>query len=140
MIYQDVIKISTRGFCDVVNITKQVEDIIVESEIKNGTVIVFIKGSTAGVTTIEYEEGLIKDFQETIERLVPQNKDYHHNKKWSDGNVASHIRASLLGPSLSIPLEDGEMALGTWQQIVVVDFDNRPRQREVLVQILGDKE
>jgi secondary thiamine-phosphate synthase enzyme len=139
MIFQDKIKISTKGFCDIINITKQVEDIIVESDIKNGTVVVFVKGSTAGVTTIEYEEGLIKDFQEMMERLIPQNKEYHHNKKWGDGNGASHIRASLLGPSLSIPLEEGELALGTWQQIVVVDFDNRPRQREVLVQVFGEK-
>lgn len=139
MIYQDTIKVSTRGFCDIVNVTKKVMDIVVESEIKNGIVTVFVKGSTAGITTLEYEEGLIRDFQEAMERLAPSNQDYHHNQKWGDGNGFSHIRASLLGPSLSIPFEEGELALGAWQQIVLADFDNRSRQREVIVQVVGEK-
>jgi len=139
MIYQDNLKISTRGFGDLIDITKQVADIVFGSGVKEGIVTVFVAGSTAGVTTIEYEAGAIKDFQEMMERLVPQDIDYHHNAKWGDGNGFSHIRASLLGPSLTVPIDDRELVLGTWQQIVVVDFDNRPRKREVIIQVMGEK-
>jgi len=139
MIYQDSIEISTQGFCDVINITKKVEDIVVASEIKNGLIAVFVNGSTAGVTTLEYEAGAVSDFREAIERLVPQSFNYQHNAKWGDGNGFSHIRAAILGPSLVIPLADEKMLLGTWQQVIVVDFDNRRRQRQVLIQIVGGK-
>ncbi|MBU1131584.1 secondary thiamine-phosphate synthase enzyme YjbQ [Patescibacteria group bacterium] len=139
MTYQDTIKISTKGFCDLVDITQKVSDIVFNSEVKEGIVTVFISGSTAWVTTIEYESGAIEDFQETMERLVPQNADYHHNAKWGDGNGFSHIRASLIGPSISIPIYDREMTLGAWQQIVVADFDNCSRQREVVAQVVGEK-
>ena len=139
MTYQETIKISTIGFCDVIDITQKVADVVFNSEINEGMVNVFISGSTAGITTIENEPGAIKDFQELIERLVPPDKDYHHNLKWGDGNGFSHLRASLLGPSLTIPVEDKELCLGTWQQIVVIDFDNRSRQREVIVVVVGEK-
>lgn len=138
MTYQEKIKISTKGFCDVVDITKQVADIVFGSGIEQGTVTIFVNGSTAGVTTIEYESGAIKDFQEMMERLVPQDVDYHHNAKWVDGNGFSHIRASLLGPSLTVPIDNKQMTLGTWQQVVVVDFDNRARDREVTIVVLGE--
>lgn len=130
--------IQTKGFCDVIDVTFKVQNFVRKSQIKNGLVCVFISGSTAGVTTIEYEPNLVKDFQEAMERLVPQNKKYHHRKTWGDDNGFSHIRASLLGPSLAVPLKDGKLYLGTWQQIVVCDFDNRERQREVIVEIIGD--
>ena len=138
MTYSEKIKVSTKGFCDVVDITKQVADIVFGSGIQQGIVTLFVNGSTAGVTTIEYESGAVKDFQEMMERLVPQDIDYDHNAKWGDGNGFSHIRASLLGPSLTVPIDNKQMALGTWQQIVVVDFDNRARKREVMVMVLGD--
>lgn len=125
--------ISTKGFCDLVNITDQAADFVRKSKIKEGFLSVFISGSTAGVTTIEYEEGLVQDFKETMERLVPSNKTYHHDTKWGDGNGFSHIRASLLGSSLMIPIKNGNLMLGAWQQIVVCDFDNRPRNREVVL-------
>ncbi len=139
MTYSEKIKISTKGFCDLVDITKQAADIVFGSGIQQGIVTIFVSGSTAGVTTIEYESGAIKDFQEMMERLVPQNQDYHHNAKWGDGNGFSHIRASLIGSSLTVPVDNKQMALGTWQQIAVVDFDNRSRQREVIVQVVGEK-
>ena len=139
MIYQETIQISTKGFSDLINITKDVEEIIEQSEILKGLVTIFITGSTAGVTTIEYEEGAVKDFQELMERLVPGNKDYHHNTKWGDGNGFSHVRSALIGPSLSVPLEKGQLDLGTWQQIIVADFDNRERQRKIVVQVIGEK-
>lgn len=139
MVYQDTIKVSTKGFCDLVDITKEIADIIYGSGIKEGIATIFVCGSTAGVTTIEYESGAIKDFQEMMERLVPQDIDYHHNAKWDDGNGFSHIRASLIGPSLSVPISGRKLSLGTWQQIVVADFDNRSRNREVVVQVVGEK-
>lgn len=128
-----ILTLHTAGFCDIINITNQVLDFIKESGIKDGMLLVFISGSTAGVTTIEYEEGLIQDFKEIFEKLVPSNKVYHHDKKWGDGNGFSHIRASLIGPSLVIPIQNKSLGLGTWQQIVICDFDNRPRKREVFL-------
>ena len=138
MFYSQIFNISTKGFCDIINITSQVEKIIVNSKIENGLVTVFISGSTAGVTTIEFEDGLIKDMQEMMEKLVPQNKNYHHNLRWQDGNGFSHLRASLIGASVNVPLIENELKLGHWQQIVIMDFDNKTRQREVIVQIIGD--
>jgi secondary thiamine-phosphate synthase enzyme len=129
------ITIKTTGFCDIINITDQALDFVKKSGVKEGLFLVFIPGSTAGITTIEYEEGLILDLKEIFEKLVPSNKVYHHDKKWGDGNGFSHVRASLLGPSLVIPIQNGNLSLGTWQQIVVCDFDNRPRVREVILMV-----
>ncbi|MCD6225924.1 YjbQ family protein [bacterium] len=126
------IHVSTRGFTDIIDITSLVKSQIEKEKIKEGVVCLFVTGSTAALTTIEYEPGLKKDFQEIINQLIPENKDYYHNQKWGDGNGFAHLRASLIGPSLVVPLEKGQLVLGTWQQIVLVDFDNRPREREIV--------
>ena len=131
------LNLRTHGLCHVCDITRQVEDRLVQSGVKDGTVTVFVVGSTAGVTTVEYEPGLVKDLEELFEKLAPQSGDYHHEQMWHDGNGFSHVRATLLKPSLVVPVVRGKMKLGTWQQIVVVDFDNRPRDREVVVQVMG---
>lgn len=111
---------------------------IEESEIKTGVVTIFVPGSTGGLTTVEYEPGLIKDLKEVFEELYPYKKNWMHNATWGDGNGASHIRASMLGPSLIVPFVDGEMTLGTWQQIIFIDFDVRSRTRKLIVQIMGE--
>lgn len=132
------INLKTSGDGEVIDITMQVREILLDSTITNGTVTVFVNGSTAGVTTIEYEPGLVTDFHQLWERLAPKNIPYKHNERWGDGNGFSHVRASLLGASLTVPFAERNMVLGTWQQIVLVDFDNRPRQRTVVVQVMGE--
>jgi secondary thiamine-phosphate synthase enzyme len=119
---------ATRGFNDIVNIGPSVDAWLATTGLRDGTVTLFVRGSTAGLTTIEFESGAVNDLKAAIERLAPQGIHYDHDARWGDGNGFSHIRAALLGPSLSVPLVKGELALGTWQQIVLVDFDNRPRQ------------
>jgi len=138
MVITDGITINTQGFGEIRDITPEVTEAVAESKIKSGTVTVFIPGATAGVTTIEYESGLIHDFGAMWERIVPRDIPYQHDSRWGDGNGFSHNRAALLGPSLVVPFREGRLLLGTWQQIVVVDFDNRPRQRQVTFQIMGD--
>ena len=132
------IKIKTKGDTDIIDITPKVSGALPESKIKNGILTVFVPGSTAGITTIEYEPGLLKDLPLALERLAPRDIDYYHHLTWGDGNGHSHIRAALLGASFTVPFVKGEMILGTWQQIVLVDFDNRPRNREVVIQIIGE--
>lgn len=127
--------VSTKGFCDIIDITFKVQEAVKKSGIKEGFCLVFSPGSTVGITTIENEPQLLKDFQEFIERLVPSNKEYHHDKVWGEANGFSHLRASLFPPSLAFLVEDGKVVLGTWQQIVLIDFDSRPREREVLVKV-----
>lgn len=129
--------IETEGFSDVVDVTAVVTECVRESRVESGIVTVFVAGSTAGVTTIEFEPGAVRDLKDAIERIAPVGIEYAHDARWGDGNGFAHVRAALLGPSLSVPFERGEPALGTWQQIVVVDFDNRPRERRVVVQISG---
>ena len=133
-------RIATRsqGFCDIIDITRQVMQQVAETGIKSGTVTLFIPGSTAGITTIEYEPGLVADLKQMWQRLVPDNIPYAHDRRWGDGNGFSHVRAALLGASLTVPIVNGSLTLGTWQQIVVLDFDNRPRSREIVVQIMGE--
>lgn len=131
------LRIKTKGFCHLVDITGQVEKHLAESKVRHGTVTVFVVGSTAGVTTVEYEPGLVKDLEDLFNRLAPPTREYHHEQTWHDGNGFSHVRASLLKPSLTVPVVDGGMRLGVWQQIVLVDFDNRPRNREVALQVMG---
>lgn len=138
MIVTKNISLKTRGDGDIIDITSQVEKHVVEAGVENGTVTVFVAGSTAGVTTIEYESGLLSDFKDMFEKLVPENIPYHHNARWSDGNGHAHVRASLLGASLVVPFSNGKLALGTWQQLVLVDFDNRARTRQVVLQIMGE--
>jgi secondary thiamine-phosphate synthase enzyme len=132
------ITLQSRGNCDTIDITSEVTRHVDKSGINNGTVTLFVVGSTAGVTTIEYEPNLLSDFKDMWNRLVPDNIPYQHDKTWGDGNGHSHVRASTLGPSLSIPFVNKRLTLGTWQQIIFVDFDNRPRSRKLVVQILGE--
>lgn len=138
MVTNKTINIQSKGNCDMIDITSQVTKEIINCSINNGIVTIFIAGSTAGISTIEYEEGLVSDFKNMWERNVPQNISYQHDQRWGDGNGHSHVRASLLGPSLVIPFANKKMALGTWQQIIVIDFDNRPRSREIFLQLLGE--
>jgi len=137
-VYSSMFQIKTDGFSDIKDITPKVENAIGKSNISNGIAVVFVPGSTAGITTIEYEPGVVEDLKKAIERLTPQNIHYDHDARWGDGNGFSHVRASLLGPSLSVPIINSDLQLGAWQQIVLIDFDNRPRTREVCVQILGE--
>ena len=132
------ISLETKGECDIIDITPQVGEQLTDSGIDSGTITVFVTGSTAGVTTIEFEPGLLADFEAMWERVVPRNIPYQHNLRWGDGNGYSHIRASLLGSSLVVPFHNQKLALGTWQQIGLVDFDNRPRSRQLVLQIMGD--
>jgi len=137
-IVSERIALKTRGEVDMVDITAKVESIIKESQIENGTVTVFVPGSTAAVTTIEYEPGLLMDFPALLEKIAPRNIVYEHEKRWHDGNGHSHVRASLLGPSLTVPIKDGRLTLGTWQQLVLVELDTRSRSRELIIQIIGE--
>jgi len=137
MILQKTLTIQTKGNCDMVDITPGIADVISNSSINNGTATIFVSGSTAGVTTIEYEGGLVSDFKAMWDRTVPRTIAYQHDSRWGDGNGFSHVRAALMKPSLTIPLVQGRLTLGTWQQIVFIDFDNRGRQREIIVQIMG---
>ncbi len=132
------ITLQSRGNCDLVDITSQVAKHVEKSGLDNGTVTLFIVGSTAGLTTIEYEPNLLSDFKKMWDRVIPQNIPYEHDKTWGDGNGHSHVRASTLGPSLTVPFVNKRLTLGTWQQIVFADFDNRPRSRKIAVQILGE--
>jgi secondary thiamine-phosphate synthase enzyme len=138
MIFSETISLSTKGFSDILEITHHVDAVIDRSRIENGLVTVFCPGSTGAVTTIEYESGVLKDLQKAIEKIVPSNIPYEHDKRWGDGNGFSHVRAALMKPSLTIPLIKGRLALGTWQQIVFIDFDNRRRERNILVQVMGE--
>jgi secondary thiamine-phosphate synthase enzyme len=137
-IINETITLSARGFNDMHDITGEVSNRLSEHGLKNGTVTIFVSGSTGGLTTIEYESGLEKDFAELMDKIIPQDRTYHHDARWGDGNGFSHVRASLLGPSLTVPIVDGRMTLGTWQQIVFIDFDNRPRSRSIVLQFMGE--
>lgn len=130
----------TQGYCDIIDITAKVQGQIQKEKIHRGLATLFVSGSTAALTTIEYEPGLVEDLKELLERFIPSNKKYHHDDRWGDDNGFSHLRAALLGPSLQIPIESGRLLLGTWQQIVLLDFDNRPRTREIMIQIMGETE
>jgi secondary thiamine-phosphate synthase enzyme len=138
MVATDTIALSTKGFADVIDITDKVTGIVSRSGIQNGIVTVFCSGSTGGITTIEFESGVINDFKKAIEKIVPSNIPYEHDKRWGDGNGFSHVRAALMKPSLTIPIVKGKLTLGTWQQIVFMDFDNRERDRKVVVQAVGE--
>ncbi len=132
------IKLNTKGDTDIIDITQKVASQVEESGLNDGTMTAFIPGSTAGLTTIEFESGLIKDTQRLFEELASKKRDYLHNLRWQDGNGYSHVRATLLGPSLTVPFVDKTLQLGTWQQIVLIDFDNRSRSREIVLQIMGE--
>jgi secondary thiamine-phosphate synthase enzyme len=130
-------RVSTKGFCDIIDITSRVEEAVRNSKIKEGICLVSSPGSTVGLTTIEYEPQLLKDFKEFLEKIIPSDKKYHHDDVWGEANGFSHLRSSLLKPFLVIPVENGKLILGTWQQVVFVDFDNRPREREIFVKVFG---
>ena len=132
------ITLQSRGNCDIIDITSEVARRVEKSGTDNGIVILFVVGTTAGITTIEYEPNLISDFKDMWDRVIPQNTPYEHNKTWGDGNGHSHVRASTLGASLTVPFVNKRLTLGTWQQIIFVDFDNRPRARKIAIQILGE--
>jgi secondary thiamine-phosphate synthase enzyme len=132
------IQIKTKGEDDIVNITEKTSKVIENSEIKNGTVTIFVSGSTAALTTIEYEPGLLSDFPKMLERIAPKNIDYGHEQRWHDGNGHSHIRASLIGPSLTVPFSNRNLMLGTWQQIVLLELDTQSRERNLVLQIVGE--
>jgi len=131
------IQLNTTSDTDIIDITQTVTSDMMDSGVINGAVNLFVPGSTAALTTIEYESGVINDLKTAIEKLAPQDLYYEHNERWGDGNGYSHVRAALLGPSLSIPIVNGSLTLGTWQQIVLLDFDNSPRQRKIVEQIIG---
>ena len=138
MVVSEIVSLQTKGFSDIIDVTSHVADIVGGSKIKNGAVTVFCAGSTGAVTTIEYESGVLEDLKKAIERMAPPDIPYAHDRRWGDGNGFSHVRAALLGPSLTIPIMGGALALGTWQQIVFIDFDNRKRQRKIIVQVMGE--
>ena len=138
MVVTKKISLETKGNCDIIDITHQGEQQLAETDISSGTVTLFVAGSTAGLSTIEFESGLLSDFEGMWERNVPRNITYAHDRRWGDGNGYSHCRASLLGASLVVPFSDKRLTLGTWQQIVLVDFDNRPRSRQIIVQVMGE--
>jgi secondary thiamine-phosphate synthase enzyme len=139
MVKTQEIMVKTKGNCQVINITEQVGGAVERSEIRDGAVTVFNVGSTAGITTTEYEPGLANyDIKAAFEKIAPENGRYEHEKTWHDDNGHAHVRASLLGPSLSVPIVAGRLTLGTWQQIILVDFDTRPRTRTIICQIIGD--
>ncbi|MBW1721354.1 MAG: YjbQ family protein [Deltaproteobacteria bacterium] len=129
----------TSSGTDIIDLTPQVMDRLRRSGIQMGAVTLFIPGSTAALTTIEYESGVINDLKKAIERMAPKDLHYEHNERWGDGNGYAHVRAALLGPSLHIPVVEGRLTLGTWQQIVLLDFDNRPRERHIIMQVSGEK-
>lgn len=130
----------TQGFCDIIDITAKVQDLVKKEKIQRGQMTLFVSGSTAALTTIENESGLVQDLKDFVEKLIPSDRRYHHDSRWGDDNGFSHLRASLFGPSLAVPIENGRPLLGTWQQVVLLDFDNRPRTREITVQLIGESE
>ena len=133
----EAIRVSTKGNTDVIDVTKDLEAIVKRSGVESGIVTLFVVGSTAGLTTIEFEPGLVKDMKTTFDAIAPQSRPYEHHLTWGDDNGHSHVRAALLGPSVTIPFNAKKLSLGTWQQVVLIDFDTRPREREIVCQILG---
>ena len=133
------IGVTTNGNCEITDITDKVDNLIANNNFTEGSALVFVAGSTAGITTIEYEPGLLKDYPEFFERIAPSGINYEHENTWHDGNGHSHVRSSVQGASLTVPFSRGKLLLGTWQQIIFIDFDNRPRKREIIVQITGKK-
>jgi len=134
------ISLKSKGDCDIINITNKVNEIVRENNFTEGSALLFVPGSTAGITTIEYEPGLLKDYPNFFEKIIPKNQNYQHDNTWHDGNGHSHVRASLQGASFTVPFKNKSLILGTWQQIIFVEFDNRARSREIIVQLTGIKE
>ena len=137
-VYSDNISLKTKGFADMHDITPRLREILSSSGLKEGILTVILAGSTGGITTIEFEQGVLSDLRELLEKLAPSNRTYHHDAAWGDGNGFSHLRSALIGASFSVPFHEGKLVLGTWQQVVYIDFDNRPRSRELHVQLVGE--
>jgi secondary thiamine-phosphate synthase enzyme len=138
MVKTHTLRLATQGDSHVIDITRDVASALAETKLKDGIVALFCPGSTGGLTTLEFEDGAVRDLQDCFERLAPRGDGYRHEQAWHDGNGHSHIRAALLGPSMTVPFTAGALVLGTWQQIVFIDFDNRPRQRDVVLQFIGE--
>src|SRR5262245_42482505 len=132
-------RIQTKGHCDIHDLTSAVRQALAASGLQEGQALVFVTGSTAGITTVEFEPGLVRDMREFFDRLIPEDRDYFHHATWGDDNGSSHLRSALLKTSLTIPFKDGQLLNGTWQQVVLVDFDTRPRQRSVILQLMGEE-
>jgi len=138
MVLSHTLSVETSGDGQVIDLTSRVVELVRRSGVREGTVSLFVPGSTAGLTTLEYEPGVVGDLQDCFDRLVPRDLPYAHEQAWHDGNGHSHVRAALLGPSLVVPIRDGRPLLGTWQQVVLVDFDNRPRRRDWTATVMGE--
>jgi len=138
MVTTQDLRLETEGHCDIIDITQRVGEAVAESGLRNGTVTVFCPGSTGGVTTIEYESGALHDLERVLDEIAPPDRDYRHHLRWGDDNGHSHVRSALVGPSFTVPFVQGELTLGTWQQIVFLDFDTRPRSRRLVLQIVGE--
>lgn len=138
MVITKEFNLSTKGFCDIHNITDQVAEAVRSSDVNSGIALVFTPSATSAITTVEYESGMLSDFEELMERVASQAWEYKHNERWHDGNGFSHVRAALLGPSVTVPFADKKLIMGTWQEIAFMDFDNRSRSRRIVVQILGE--
>ena len=138
MVDTQAVSFSTEGGGTIVDLTPLIKKAVDQSAVRSGTVTAFVPGSTGGITTIEHEPGLIKDIPELMEKLIPSDRSYHHDETWHDGNGFSHLRAALIGPDITVPFAEKKLLLGTWQQVVFLDFDNRPRDREIIFQIMGD--
>lgn len=138
MVKTDEIKLDSKGPGDIIDITSSMADAVRKSGLKSGIVTAFVSGSTAGITTLEYEPGLKKDFPQLMEKLIPSTAVYHHDETWHDGNGFSHLRSAIIGTDLTVPFVKGELLLGTWQQVTFCEFDNRPRSRKVILQIMGE--
>ena len=136
-IITDSFVVHTEGFNDIIDITGMVQEKLSHCEFTEGNILVFVPGATAGITTIEYEPGLLKDYPEFMEKIIPSDRNYHHDLTWHDGNGFSHVRAALQGASFQVPFKNCELLLGTWQQIILIDFDNRSRNRKVITQLMG---
>ena len=137
-VISESISVNTKGNTDIHEITNQITKLVSRRGLMDGTVTIFCPSSTSALTTIEYESGALSDLRRLFDEIIPVNREYAHNERWHDGNGHSHVRAALLGPSLTIPFVDGKLTLGTWQQVIYVDFDNRPRQRELVIQLIGE--
>jgi secondary thiamine-phosphate synthase enzyme len=138
-IVTDSVRLETRGEAHMIDLTDRVQAVVERHGFREGQALIFVSGSTAGLTTVEFEPGMLEDLPAAFERIAPRGIRYQHEETWHDGNGHSHVRAALLGPSLTVPFRDGHLLLGTWQQITLVDFDNRPRRREVVVQLSGER-
>jgi len=138
MVITEELNLNTEGHCDILDISSQVAQAVHRSGLSDGTVTVFCPGSTGGLTTIEYESGALHDLKRVLDEIAPPDRDYRHHLRWGDDNGHSHVRAAMIGPSLTVPFVDGQLTLGTWQQIIFLDFDTRPRSRRLAIQIMGE--